>query len=484
MADEIAQVVELEYKGAYYLFKGTKEMIALMVRSVKALSDRHHRKYLDKPGCCKWKKMQEISNGTPPILEFPKEMFEEKTKVAKSGEWVRQKSEFDRYCEKYGLRFCIMPDLNPEDDYIPVAVPAQDVGIHKEQIKAVMERRILREEQKDKSMEERITKAREDMENAVTEEQRKKAKEELSMLFDEKTENADLLKESKQKMEHDNEIDFAEYLKQGEGTLFETDPDAALKQENACGFVREYMPYECMWPVRDEDHVPESGEVFYSQTTEDEKIHMIKREFKKDDSGHIYSEYKVKIPDSTEVKVYSDYGMDKERWKKQLPVLLREAGLLNEQKTAVVTSEERFKKYRRYLEENFREASPGKAAGEAVSCSSPEAEAFIHDSNESVLEKKDYEESRVRTISVPLETLMPDEEEILCLQAGDDLVKGVELSGVNGNAAEIGLYDEKNYPVFKPDGSRELLTGAALAEKLMAGGRGAFPAEGKGRRMR
>ena len=79
---------------------------------------------------------------------------------------------------------------------------------------------------------------------------------------------------------------------------------------------------------------------------------------------------------------------------------------------------------------------------------------------------------------------MPDEEEILCLQAGDDLVKGVELSGVNGNAAEIGLYDEKNYPVFKPDGSRELLTGAALAEKLTAGGRGAFPAEGKGRRMR
>jgi len=27
MADEIAQVVEMEYKGAYYLFKGTKAMI-------------------------------------------------------------------------------------------------------------------------------------------------------------------------------------------------------------------------------------------------------------------------------------------------------------------------------------------------------------------------------------------------------------------------------------------------------------------------
>ena len=39
-----------------------------------------------------------------------------------------------------------MPDLNPNDDYIPVAVPAQDMGIHQEQIKAVMGRRIQAEE--------------------------------------------------------------------------------------------------------------------------------------------------------------------------------------------------------------------------------------------------------------------------------------------------------------------------------------------------
>ena len=28
MADEISQVVEMEYKGVYYLFKGSKAMIA------------------------------------------------------------------------------------------------------------------------------------------------------------------------------------------------------------------------------------------------------------------------------------------------------------------------------------------------------------------------------------------------------------------------------------------------------------------------
>ena len=79
-------------------------------------------------------------------------------------------------------------------------------------------------------------------------------------------------------MSHENEIDFAQYLKQGEGSLFERDPEKAMEQEKMCGIVREYEPYDCMWPVRDEDHVPKSKEVFYSQTTKDEKIHVIKRE--------------------------------------------------------------------------------------------------------------------------------------------------------------------------------------------------------------
>ena len=27
------------------------------------------------------------------------------------------KSDFDLYCEKYDLRYCMMPDLNPNDEY-------------------------------------------------------------------------------------------------------------------------------------------------------------------------------------------------------------------------------------------------------------------------------------------------------------------------------------------------------------------------------
>ena len=150
MADEISQVVEMEYKGVYYLFKGTKAMIAAMARMVKALQEWHNEKYLKKPGNCTWEKLQEVSEGTPAILEFPKEMFDTPT-IGKDekGNILYGKSDFDIYCEKYNLRYCIMPDLNPNDDYIPVAVPTQDMGIHQEQIKAVMSRRIKTEEEKD-----------------------------------------------------------------------------------------------------------------------------------------------------------------------------------------------------------------------------------------------------------------------------------------------------------------------------------------------
>ena len=62
MADEISQVVEMEYKGVYYLFKGTKAMIAAMARMVKALQEWKNEKYLKKPGNCTWEKLQEVRN--------------------------------------------------------------------------------------------------------------------------------------------------------------------------------------------------------------------------------------------------------------------------------------------------------------------------------------------------------------------------------------------------------------------------------------
>lgn len=467
MSDEISQVVEMECRGVYYLLKGSKEFIALMAKALRALMIKYHTHYLNKPGNCDWKKMQEISNGTPPILEFPKEMFEEKLiNVNLDGTEV-YRSDFDLYCEKYDLRYCIMPDLNPRDDYIPVAVPVQDVGIHKEQIKAVMEKRISGEEEKDHVLEAKIVLAKEKILNAKTEAQKKEAEKELSMLLDAKAENADLLKESKDKMSHENEIDFAQYLKRGEGSLFERDPEKAMEQEKMCGIVREYEPYDCMWPVRDEDHVPKSKEIFYSQTTKDEKIHVIKREFKKDDHGNIFSEYRVRIPGTSEVQIYSDYGFSKEQWEKQIPKLLKSAGLANGEKTAVVQSEERFKQYQKYVEANFRKASKEKTPLEAKAYSSKEAEAFVTNHNENVKDKHNFEEMMNHTtLTVSAEKVMKDENEYFSLEVEEGLVKGITLTDLNEKSATIELDEKKVYKVVTPDGEELTLSGAEIAKKM------------------
>ena len=71
MADEIAQVVEMEYKGVEYLFKGTKAAIAAMISAAKAFHEWKVEANMKKPGNRSWSDLQKISEGTPPILEFP-----------------------------------------------------------------------------------------------------------------------------------------------------------------------------------------------------------------------------------------------------------------------------------------------------------------------------------------------------------------------------------------------------------------------------
>lgn len=375
MADEIAQVVEMEYKGVEYLFKGTKAAIAAMISAAKAFHEWQVEQNMKKPGNRSWSDLQKISEGTPPILEFPKEMFEERQVGTNKDGSPIMKSDFDLYCEKYDLRYCMMPDLNPEDDYIPIAVPTQDMGIHQEQIKSVMNRRIQSEEAKDKDYDEKIAKLKEKIKIAGADKEAAEA--ELKALELGKSQNMELLEESKEKLDRDNILDFAEYLKQGKGTLMETDPALALTQENICGIVREYSPYECMFPIRDESLVPDSKEVFYSQRTSDDQIHVIKRRFLEDEQGNIYSEYSIRVPGESTIKRFDDRGKTKEEWEKEIPKVLDAGGFLDAP-TAVANSEERFLKYQEFIEKNFKKA-PEKDKGQSKEheYSSEEAKEFV-----------------------------------------------------------------------------------------------------------
>lgn len=468
MADEISQVVEMEYKGVYYLFKGSKAMIAMMARFVKALTEWVNKKYLNMPGNCSWAKMQKISNGTPPILEFPKEMFEKKKiGVDITGEDIF-KSDFEVYCEKYKLRYCILPDLNPNDDYIPVVVPAQDMGIHQEQIKAAMGKRIKVEEAKNDEYDVKIKEAKEKVEAASTPEEKEATEKELTMLIEAKEQNEHLLTESKDKFEKDNVLDFAEYLQQGEGSLAEFDPSLALSQENVCGIVREYTPYDCMWPVRDENLVPESKEIYYSQRTSDDKIHVVRREFLADDHGQIYSQYYVKRPGGNSEKMFSDYGLSRESWQEQIPGMLKEAGLVNEEMTAVVQSKERFLKYQEFVEENFKDAQAAKTNPEEKEYSSEEAKSFVKEHNTETLQRQSYEESLYTTMTVPVSKLMQDGDEVMCLELSEGLLRGVMVDSMDDKNANIFIKGDHKYSIAKPDGSVAEMSGKDLINSAMS----------------
>ena len=470
MADEISQVVEMEYKGVYYLFKGTKAMIAAMARMVKSLQEWKNEKYLKKPGNCTWEKLQEVSNGTPPILEFPKEMLEPRP-IGKDadGNVIFGKSDFDIYCEKYNLRYSIMPDLNPNDDYIPVAVPSQDMGIHQEQIKAVMGRRIQAEEAKNAEYDKKIAEVKERIANAKTDTEKAEAEAEFKMLEEAKAQNKELLEESKAKADRDNVLDFAEYLKQGEGTLAEFNPEMALAQENACGIVKEYKPYDCMWPVREAELVPEGKEIVYSQKTSDDKIHYIRRKFVEDKQGNIYSEYYVKIPGKRKEEKFSDFGFSQEEWEKKLPEMLKLAGLQNEQPTAVVCGGmDRFAKYQEFMEENFKKAqeqSLGEKQEESKEYSSEEAKEFVEEHNSEARTKEDYEDSQFTTMKVETDRMMYDDEGILCLQTEDGLLRGVMVDSMDETYTEIFIKGDNTYSLVQPDGKQMKLTGAEILEK-------------------
>lgn len=465
MADEISQVVEMEFKGTYYLFKGTKAFIAFVARVVKEMLEWKNAKYLEKPGNRTLEVIQQVSEGTPPILEFPKEMFEAPVvgKDAK-GNTVFGKSEFDIYCEAHDLRYCIMPDLNPNDDYIPVAVLTQEMGIHQEMIKAVMSRRIQEEEAKDKDYDAKIVAVKEKILNATTEEEKAEAQAELIALEDAKEQNKNLLEESKLKADRDNVLDFAEYLKQGEGTLLETDPALAIKQVNECGLVKEYKAYDCMWPVREEDMIPDSGNVYYSQTTKDQEVHYIRREFKKDDHGQIYSEYFIKMPGSGSEKIFSDVGLSRADWEKQIPNMLAAAGLQNDEPMAVVQSTERFAKYREFVEANFKHAR-GESSGEDKTYSSEEAKDFVEGHNKKLKETKDFEDAMFTKLSVSSDRLLYDDENVLCVETKDGLLRGVMVDHVDEKSADIFIKTDNTYQLMKPDGKKTEISGAELIER-------------------
>lgn len=358
-----------------------------------------------------------------------------------------------------------MPDLNPNDDYIPVAVCAQDMAVHQEQIKSFMNARIEREDAKEKDYDAKIEEVKARIETAETDEERVEAEKELAVLEEAKGQNHELLEESKQKLENNNIIEFTEYLKQGKGTVLERDMDEAFEQMQTCSLVKEFMPYECMYPIRDEGLVPESGEIYYSQVAADETVYSIKRNFATDENGLVYSTYHVTSGENGEKEiVFSDKGFTEEAWKEQLPSLLKESGMVPNVPTAAIHGWDRMMAYVDVLERNFKEArnESGEVmeSSEEIEASSKEAEEFIKDAKERRDLREGYERMQYTTIVVPATAIMPSGEMITSLELAEGLIEGVTVEKMDSETAVVSLKEDAVYRMERPDGSYKEMKGS------------------------
>lgn len=456
MADEISQVVELECRGVYYLVKATKETIGYIVRAAKAMAEHHEKKKLEAPGESDWNKILKVSEGMPNVIEMPKEMFERNVKLSDGS----MTSFFEWYCSENNLRFCMLPDMNPYDDYVPVGVPAQDTAFHQEQVKAVLNKRVKMEEEKAKEYDEKIEEAKNKINDADTPEKKEAAKKELEGLLKAKEQNLVLLEETKEKEKSGGVLSFEEYLRNGLGTSFEKDPEMALKSG---GITGEYLPKDCIYPIRDSGLVPESGEIYYTQTTKDHKMYSIRRRFSQDDNGVVYSTYYATNPDQPDkVQIFSDKNMSTEEFEKELPKILKESGMVLNQAVVPVGTKERLQEYIVEMERNFKQApDDGKKIEEALFGATREVKDQILEDER----KQSFDLSQMIQLEVPDEDIVLSDEYGISLAIKDGLIKNVNLHLDEAQGKMTVLLDPKEtYRMDREDGKEVTISGVDIKE--------------------
>lgn len=474
MSDEISQVVELEYKGVYYLLKGTKAFIMGMISGIKTIADWKHEKKINKAGESSWAKIQEASDGNAMIMEIPVEMFQ-KTELSKHG---RPITPFDKYMKENGLRYCIMPDFNPYDDYVPVGIVSQDYAIHQAHVKEYMNLRIKKQQESGQHYDAQITEAKQKLANARTPEEKKELEQQLAALVQAKEENKKLLDESEDKMSKGNVIEFEKYMMQGENTHFETDPKQALAEAEvltegeSSPVLKDFLPEECMYPIRNKESVPKSKEFYYSQKAADDSLYTIKREFAEDDHGLVFSTYYVTNAKNVgEVRVFSDKGFSKKEWEEQLPELLKDSGMVPNAPTTAIHSESRLEAYIRGLDTNFTKASEDEAKEieeKLVEPSSEEAKEFVESANQEAKQRAAYERSMYATFSVPATSIMASGDQIVSLELAEGLLEGVSIGETKDGQIPVTIKTGHNYMLEHTDGTKEKVKGTDAIDMLKA----------------
>lgn len=327
MADEIAQVCQLEIQGMTFVVKGTVQVAAFLGKAFKALFEWSKERRFERPGERTAKDIMKMSEGGPAqISDIPKECY---TEVL---------SEMDRL----GLHHAVVIDNDITDGMTPIMVPYQEAALVAEILKNIIIKHETEQKEKLSDVNKALAESKEKLLNCDPEE--KNALDTLIENLEQcQMEMNQLINRNENIIKNGSTVSFNEYLASFKGTDFEKNPDMAKTELNHGVEIGKSFPASaCMQPIRNPELIPETSCYYYLP----ERGVTVTRNFATEqETGLAYSNYSLKTKDG-QLYEFSDKNMTKSEWnEKELPQLLDKAEILEGTLCRVFTYEERMLAY-------------------------------------------------------------------------------------------------------------------------------------------
>lgn len=335
MADEIAQVIQIEMQGMTMAIKGTVQMAEWFMMAMKALmehrGERKERKLdkrLEQPGEKSFKQILDLSvkqGGVVQYLEVPEELMEK----------------FSVLMQREGLRYHFAVDFNDIDKKRPIFFPPHDLLVAKRLLDSLLTEDVQEINKEVDDIEQDISEWMEKWQYADANE-KKEIQLRIENLQQAKEEKKDAVKEEEDIIRK-KAGSLQEYLQQAKNTEFEKDPDKALSELESGVIIGKKVGLKTLLqPMRDKRLMPESQSSYYLTETGI----IIFRVFEIDSkTGLLYSNYNIKT-NSGEKYEFSDRDITKAEWnEKILPQILEKAGAIEGTSCRVFNSEERLNAY-------------------------------------------------------------------------------------------------------------------------------------------
>lgn len=451
MADEIAQVCQMEIEGTTMVIKGSVKVISWLAQAIKALLQNAAERKTEHGG--EKHDMRDIwklsKDGPPQVIQVDEKNLQTVLSAA----------------AKQGLRWTRATDFDGCDGKVPICLPPQDMAMFSAIVQASLHKDISESQKILDSYNEEISELKEKLLHADAGE-RNSIRTRIENLEQARDELMNILEEKKSMAENGGIMSFQDYLATAAGTEFEKDPEKAMAEfAKGVEMGPKVTAKECMQPIRSKAAMPDSEVRFYSP----EMGVAVTRKFEVE-NDIVYSIYSFKT-EKGELYEFSDKGMTKAEWNTQtLPQMLDKAGILLDTPCRMFDSEKSLQIYEKYYNNTPIASEEKLAESYELGFSSAEAQKNILSAMGDKMKElfsAGIDENKIN-ISISAEQMIQRDGKI-SVQVGDSLF---QFEGVIPKAKDDGMYTlvlgkESMVTVKDRDGGEKQIS-AMRAQKVIS----------------